>query len=175
MFTAACLVASHAGPSWELVNPQGTLSSPYMPCKVVMPYFSSYQWSLGSIWQSLPFYTSEGGYRMCLVISASGKGGDNNLGVFMSLMEGENDDQLQWPFEGVVTISMLNWVSNSRHVLKCLDYEYVPAKCKERVFGHKRGSECGISHFHPLSCLKYNPEDGTEYLRNDSVCFALFC
>ena len=112
---------------------------------------------------------------MCLVVSGSAKGGGTSVGVFVSLMKGKNDDELKWPFEGVVTIGVLNWVSNSQHVLKSLDYEYVPARCKKRVFGEKRGNECGFANFLPHSCLGYNAEDGTEYLRRDSICFAVFC
>ena len=57
-------------------------------------------------WISPPFYSHAGGYKMCILVYANGQGSrkGTHLSLFLALMRGEYDDQLQWPFRGVVTI-----------------------------------------------------------------------
>ena len=59
-------------------------------------------------WYSPPFYTHLGGYRMCLNVCANGDGKvkDTHVSVFVSLMRGEFDDLLKWPFRGEVIIQL---------------------------------------------------------------------
>ena len=58
------------------------------------------------IWMSPPFYSHAGGYKMCIVVFANGYGirKGTHLSLFVGIMRGEYDDQLQWPFRGKVTI-----------------------------------------------------------------------
>ena len=62
-------------------------------------------------WRSPPFYSHPGGYKMyCSVYTnglAEAKG--THLSMYLSIMRGEYDHQLKWPFSGVVTIQMFNW------------------------------------------------------------------
>ena len=57
-------------------------------------------------WISPPFYSHAGGYKMYSVVyvNGSGSGKGTHLSLFVAIMRGEYDDQLQWPFEGKVTI-----------------------------------------------------------------------
>jgi len=57
-------------------------------------------------WTSPPFYSHAGGYKMCIVIFANGYGvaKGTHLSLYIGIMRGEYDDQLQWPFKGKVTI-----------------------------------------------------------------------
>ena len=57
-------------------------------------------------WMSPPFYSHVGGYKMCIVVYANGYGSGKgtHLSLFVAIMGGEYDDQLQWPFRGKVTI-----------------------------------------------------------------------
>ena len=61
-------------------------------------------------WYSPPFYTGPGGYKMCLVVYANGRcdGAGTHMSVFISLMRGEHDDKLTWPFRGDITIQLVN-------------------------------------------------------------------
>ena len=57
---------------------------------------------------SPPFYTSRYGYKLCLRIYPLGV--DNNLSIFISVMKGEYDNLLTWPFPHKITIQLLNQV-----------------------------------------------------------------
>ena len=70
-------------------------------------------------WQSCPFYTHSGGYKMCLsmnpIANASEKDDTLSFKINVHMMMGEFDDHLQWPFAGaVITISV-----TSRHSSQC--------------------------------------------------------
>ena len=63
----------------------------------------------GSQWFSDPFYTHPGGYKMCLSVFANGigKGAGTFISVFANIMRGEYDDQLSWPFQGIVRVTLI--------------------------------------------------------------------
>ena len=70
------------------------------------------------------FYTSFYGYKVCLrsnlYISKGRKAqalfskinsvilGEEYLGLFVHFMQGDNDDLLDWPWEGTISINMIN-------------------------------------------------------------------
>lgn len=62
-----------------------------------------------SQWLSDPFYTHPGGYKMCLSVFANGigKGKGNYISVFANIMRGEYDDHLNWPFQGIVRVTLI--------------------------------------------------------------------
>ena len=33
----------------------------------------------------------------------------------VSLVKGDHDDELEWPFQGVITVQILNHITNSAH------------------------------------------------------------
>ena len=59
---------------------------------------------------SAPFYTSRHGYKMCLRVYMDGDGGGKgtNLSFFLTLMRGEYDALLPWPFKQTVTLMLLD-------------------------------------------------------------------
>ncbi|XP_065887557.1 TNF receptor-associated factor 3-like [Dysidea avara] len=68
-------------------------------------------------WQSPAFYTNTEGYKMCLKITPNGvsAGSGTHVSVDVYLMSGEHDDQLTWPAKGILTIQILNQISDSHH------------------------------------------------------------
>ena len=63
------------------------------------------------VWVSPPFYTHVAGYKMRMAIypNGHGTGRGTHISVFLSMMHGENDNYLPWPFPGaVITILFLN-------------------------------------------------------------------
>uniref|UniRef100_T1DF65 TRAF-2 n=1 Tax=Dendrocoelum lacteum TaxID=27895 RepID=T1DF65_9PLAT len=56
------------------------------------------------------FYSSNPGYRMCLKIYPNGDGSafGNYLSVYFVLMKGKYDDQIQWPFNSIISIRLVN-------------------------------------------------------------------
>ena len=63
------------------------------------------------------FLTHENGYKMCLRIHTNGyrSGKNSHLSVYVQLMRGDNDDQLQWPFDGDIVFEILNWSADINH------------------------------------------------------------
>ena len=53
------------------------------------------------------FYTSFYGYKVCLRSNLYISEGEEHLGMFVHFMRGENDDVLEWPWRGRVTISVV--------------------------------------------------------------------
>ena len=55
-----------------------------------------------------PFYSHNGGYKMCLVVYCNGYGDvqGNCLTVLISLLKGKYDDYLEWPLNCTVTINV---------------------------------------------------------------------
>ena len=62
------------------------------PCVFKMPEFSQHK-SSKQEWYSPPFYTSPGGYKMCIRVDANGDG-DTRVSVYAYLMKGKNDNNL---------------------------------------------------------------------------------
>ncbi len=59
---------------------------------------------------SAPFYTSRQGYKACLRLYMNGDGCGKNthLSFFVTIMKGEYDALLQWPFRHTVTLTLLD-------------------------------------------------------------------
>ena len=59
---------------------------------------------------SAPFYTSRHGYKMCLrlYMDGDGSGKGTHLSFFLTLMRGEYDALLPWPFRQTVTLMLLD-------------------------------------------------------------------
>jgi hypothetical protein len=57
-------------------------------------------------WYSDPFYSHPGGYKMVIAIYPNGRstGLETHLSIFVNIIRGEFDDQLEWPCNLVVSI-----------------------------------------------------------------------
>ena len=66
---------------------------------------------------SRPLYTHLGGYKMRLNIylNGTGSGKGTHLSVFGTLIRGENDDHLNWPFKGTIDVTLLNQLEDKGH------------------------------------------------------------
>ncbi|XP_003390492.1 PREDICTED: TNF receptor-associated factor 5-like [Amphimedon queenslandica] len=124
------------------------------------------------IWFSPGFYTSPGGYKMSLRVDVNGDrdGKGTHVSCFIYLMAGEYDDILEWPFQGEVTIELLNELEDKNHKKCTLSFnESTPDISKQRV---KEGRNTGwgkkfISHEE----LEYDPATNCQYLKDDSLYF----
>ena len=87
-----------------------------------------------------PFYTHPQGYRMQLSVSIHGDGAGKgtHMSVFLSLMKGEFDNQLKWPFRGSVTIQLLNQQADTEHYTECITYGGAPDQVADRVMDERR-------------------------------------
>ena len=131
--------------------------------------FSEYKKSF-EVYYSQPFYTHPQGYKFCLQINANGDGEvfRTHVSVYATLMRGEHDQHLQWPFTGEFIIEVLNWREDKGHHWMTLsiisDYGFVRVTGQQK-YGQSRGWHKFISH----SSLPYNSTTNTEYLQDDCL------
>ena len=67
---------------------------------------------------SAPFFTSRHGYKLCLrvYLNGDGSGRGTHLSLFITLMKGEFDQLLPWPFKQQVSLSLLAQDGISRDI-----------------------------------------------------------
>ena len=157
---------------WLPMDTKGTLSALYSPCHIFMPHFSQHK-SDGKRWFSQPFYSAPGGYKLCLCVDANGsvsaKG--THVSVFVSLMKGENDHQLQWPFEHDVLYGVLNWKRDANHVIGMTSFKNAPTKYKARVTSDQRAPQgFGCSQLLSHALLYGSQDEHVQYLNEDCLC-----
>ena len=128
-------------------------------------------------WYSAPFFSHPGGYKLCLNVDANGDGGGEgtHVAVYVYLMRGEFDDQLQWPFRGKITIQLLNQRgggATGNAVMTIPFDDSTPDASAGRVVGRERAASAhGFLQFTAHSDLAYNAAKNTEYLLNDCLRF----
>ena len=111
-----------------------------------------------AIFCSEPFYTSLGGYRMCIEVypNGNGDGRGTHVSLYSKLLEGPYNDNLPWPFLGTVTVHLLNQLADDNHLakkmlFKTMDDTYV-------------NDTVGCSQFIPHLKLSHNRASKTKSL-----------
>ena len=117
------------------------------------------------VFKSIPFYTSPGGYKMCIGVDANGVGDckGTHVSVYTTLLEGSYDDQLHWPFLGTVICELLNQLADDKHHSRVAIYY---ADNDTQV-----GSSRGFPNFLPHSSLSHDRATNTQYLFDDTLYF----
>ena len=148
------------------------------PPDIVMTNFESDQECI-ACWYSPPFYTHVGGYKMCLIIYANGwgDGEGTHVSVAVHMLKGEFDFHLKWPFKGEITVELVNQKEGGKKCEgkpvehsdpdKYNNYDKVFQRVTE---GEREETGWGLDTFMSHSDL-YKPEDGKEYLVNDTFVF----
>ena len=124
-------------------------------------------------WYSPDFYTHLGGYRLRLVAYASGYGDDENTHVscFINLVPGEYDNTLEWPFQGGVTVEILNQLEDRNHHKQVIHFnDKTPDDCKDKIKKADTNG-WGLAQFIPHTDLGLNFLANTQYLMNDTLYF----
>ena len=155
-------------PSWQ--NPHNGYQSLH---EFTLTEFSKRK-QFNNRFYSSPFYTHQHGYRLCLAVYANGydSGKDTHVSVYLTLMAGEYDDQLEWPFVGKIGIEILNWSEDKRHHRKTLSV--VSSFCFIKVTEGRFGQRKGYRQFIPHSSLACSSEQNTEYLQEDCLRFKVY-
>ncbi|MCG8626699.1 MAG: hypothetical protein MJE68_32450, partial [Proteobacteria bacterium] len=98
------------------------------------------------------FYTSPGGYKMCINVLANGckDGKGTHVSIYAHLMKGENDDHLPWPFTGKLTFELLNQLEDKNHYSCTVTFPPDKAYSQRVISGERSnngyGIPCYISH-----------------------------
>ena len=126
-------------------------------------------------WYSPAFYTHVGGYKMCLFIDANGwdDGEGTHVGVGIFMMKGEFDSHLKWPFQGKITVELVNQKEAEENYEDCTVQQNENDKIFQRVTeGERANTGWGKPQFISHTEL-YKPEEGKEYLLNDTLIFRI--
>jgi len=135
----------------------------------------------GTSFRTVRFY-SRRGYKMYLNINPSSQGTrkDRYLAVFVNITPGENDDKLEWPYNGKVQIRLLNQLYDKGHYVYKKEYYLsrnnpdVKLHCIERPMNNRSNPGWGYTDFIVSEHLK--KQEGTphiQYLVNDKLFFEI--
>ena len=129
----------------------------------------------GTDWDSSPFYTGMGGYKMCLIVYANGEGVGvgTHVSMFTCIMRGEFDSLLKWPFRGTVTFQLVNQLEDNEHRTETITYrDTTPDVSGARVtVGERYDSGWGKPKFLPHSELGLSVANNCQYLKDDCLIF----
>ena len=136
------------------------------PCTRTLTRYSEYK-RTNSVWWSPPFYSGDKGYKLELMVNVNSFGSDKGSHLFLHVypQKGEYDDQLQWPFNAIITIQLLNWSRNKCHEEKTIPHHATESKNQTRVTERSY-------NFISCSVLESVSSD-TRYINEDSVCFRI--
>jgi len=127
-------------------------------------------------WYSESFYTHPRGYKMCVQVYAngSGKAKGTHVSLFTRIMKGEHDDELSWPFQGKITVELLNQNGDKDHYMHAFSYTE-DCKYGRRVEIGEKNYGWGFSEFISHSVLNQYSDSTVQYLKDDCLKFQLYC
>ena len=128
-------------------------------------------------WYSPPFYTHTRGYRMCINVDANGYGigAGTHVSVFLYLMRGIFDDDLEWPFQGHIAIELVNRLNPTSNLVReiCFSDTSDPAIVGRVTSRDRAAGGLGLHMLIAHSELDYNADKQTQYLKHDSLIFRI--
>ena len=121
-----------------------------------------------AIFFSPSFYSSPGGYHLAIRVDANGSsdGKGTHVSMFCAVKKGRYDEELKWPFNGKITFTLLNQIQNDKHHAK-----FVTVKPPHDKYMRPGGTAWGKPQFILHSDLAHDPENETQYLKDDTLYF----
>ena len=120
-----------------------------------------------------PFYSSSYGYKYRIQVYTDGgrqpKG--THLSVYASLLKGDNDSSLTWPFAGTFVIELVNQLEDKNHYVQHIKFPAGNQVSKRVVDEEKASSGYGCPEFIAHSKLSFQSDKYTQYLKNDMLIF----
>ena len=106
--------------------------------------------------------------------NGNGDAEGTHVSLFVCLMKGENDQYLQWPFKGDISIQMLNWREDNQHQEVIIPFnDSTDIIYRSKVSKEERGGAWGYSEFIRIADLAYDPKKNSAYLRGDTLCIKI--
>ena len=130
-------------------------------------------------WFSKSFYTHPHGYKMCLKVAVNGRceGAGTHVSVFAYLMRGKFDDHLRWPFQGQITVQLVNQAEDRGHHTATISFgnlQHSGMDVAGRVTDAERATDgLGQARFLPLEELGYMADKKCQYLKDDCLRFEI--
>ena len=112
---------------------------------------------------SAPFYTSRHGYKACLrlYMNGDGAGKGTHLSFFITLMRGEYDASLPWPFRQAVTLTLVDQ-NKQRDIVQSFRPE--PTSSSFQRPRNEMNIASGCPMFASVSVL-----DNSSYVKDDTM------
>ena len=112
---------------------------------------------------SAPFYMSRHGYKMCLKLymDGDGSGKGTHLSFFLTLMKGEYDALLSWPFRQTVTLMLVDQ-DKQKDIYQ--SFRPDPSSSSFQRSINEMNVASGCPKFAPLSVL-----DNPSYVKDDTI------
>ena len=155
----------------ELLSKPGVL-----PTELIIKNFNKHNHESDECY-SQPFYTHPRGYKMCLqvFVNGCGEGKGTHVSVYAHLMRGEFDAHLKWPFQGDITIAMLNQLEDNSHTENTIKFV---TTCDSKAIGRVTDREIALSGlgyptFIAHTELNYKPANNCQYLKYDCLRFRI--
>ena len=157
-------------PSWQ--DPHTATQS---VCEFTLTEFTKRK-QFNNIYFSSPFYSHPNGYKLCLRVDTNGfdvnKG--THISIFVFLMRGDYDNNLQWPFEGDIVVELLNWKEDNHHhrggtIHFSKRYDPDGSKTSRVTKREYAPGSNGNNRFVSHSSLVFDPDTNTEYLQDDCL------
>lgn len=133
--------------------------------------------SSNNVWWSRPFYTHPRGYKVCLRVHTNGAstGKGSHISVYLLLMPGPFDQELQWPFLCIFKVAILNQLENTGHVKRKFKFINDRQQCGDKynqcVPCCKETADIGIGEpqFIPHALLEGKGKCQCAYLKDDCI------
>ena len=127
-------------------------------------------------WFGDPVYSHFGGYKMCLNVDANGDnyGKGTHVSVYVYLMRGDNDDNLKWPFKGIIRVSLLNQLEYwQHHTMELWSPDDDVSKDTSGRVAEGERADSGWGHEQFISHKKLNCRSNKkcQYLKDDTIFF----
>ena len=122
-----------------------------------------------------PFYTDPRGYKMLINIDANGDGDNKgtHVSVWVFLMRGEYDDQLEFPFKGTIKFELLNQLEDENHHCESYTHNGTEDGSKRVIDREKSSHAQGLRAFIPHGDLGLNAIKNCQYLKDDRLVFRI--
>ena len=117
---------------------------------------------------SAPFYTDRFGYklRLCIYLNGNGSGKGCYISYFITIMKGEYDALLEWPFQLTVTLTMINQKGNGNIVQSFKPNPNSASFHRPKQYTYNVNYPSGCPKFAALSVL-----DNPEFIVDDVAFF----
>ena len=154
----------------EIFNCTGTL-----PFEFTMTEFQQHK-RASDVWFSPPFYTHTHGYRICIRVDANGFAcyEGKYLSVYSFLVRGDFDNDVQWPYQGTLTIQLLNQLEDANHHTETLSATYSNdfVGLQRVTSGERAQRSCGgMDAFISLTQLGHNADKNRQFLKDNQLKF----
>ena len=118
------LLASQARWSMQLAATEATSLLEDQTLPAIMKFTDYYDFEVDRLYWCKDFFSHERGYKMS--ISLGPDSGIGDVSVFLHIRKGPHDDELTWPIAETFQVTLLNQLSNDKHVSVMVNFKDTP-------------------------------------------------